>query len=83
MGVRPETVSRWENPEAAFPLSATADRLLRLLADNQDRAEKYPVDLVKMQPRVKPAPIKLRAPDWKREAASYFAEACRTAAAGL
>lgn len=39
MGVRPETVSRWENKDAAYPLSPTADRLLRLLVANQDPVE--------------------------------------------
>ena len=66
MGVRPETVSRWENKDAAYPLSPQADRLLRLLVANEDRAEKYPIDLFKHQTRVKPEPLKLRAPDWKK-----------------
>jgi putative zinc finger/helix-turn-helix YgiT family protein len=70
MGVRPETVSRWESPDGKYPLSQTADRLLRLLVANQDPVEKYPVDLFKTQPRVRRDPIKLRAPDWKKEAAS-------------
>jgi putative zinc finger/helix-turn-helix YgiT family protein len=70
MGVRPETVSRWENPAAAYPLSATADRLLRLLVANQGPVEKYPIDLFKNPSRSKAAPIKLRAPDWKKAASS-------------
>jgi putative zinc finger/helix-turn-helix YgiT family protein len=67
MGVRPETVSRWESKAAGFAMSVTADRLLRLLVANHDPVEKYPVDLFKRQPRVKPAPIKFRAPDWKSD----------------
>src|SRR5262245_52050869 len=47
MGVRPETVSRWENRDAAYPLSPTADRLLRLLVANHGPVEQYPVDLLK------------------------------------
>jgi putative zinc finger/helix-turn-helix YgiT family protein len=68
MGVRPETVSRWENKESAYPLTPTTDRLLRLLVANEEPVERYPVDLFKTQPRVKPAPIKLKAPDWKKAA---------------
>jgi len=70
MGVVPETVSRWENKDGAYPLSPTADRLLRLLVANEDRAERYPIDLFKLQPRVKPEALKLKAPDWKKSAAS-------------
>ena len=68
MGVRPETVSRWEHRDAAFPPSATADRLLRLLVANHDPVEQYPVDLFKLQPRLTPTAIKLKAPDWKMAA---------------
>jgi putative zinc finger/helix-turn-helix YgiT family protein len=70
MGVRPETVSRWENPDAAYPLTPTSDRLIRLLVANQEPVERYPLDLFKLKPRTKPVAIKLRAPDWKKEAAS-------------
>lgn len=70
MGVRPETVSRWEHGDAAYPLSPTADRLLRLLVANHEPVERYPIDLFKLQPRTKPTPIKLKAPDWKTAAAS-------------
>jgi putative zinc finger/helix-turn-helix YgiT family protein len=68
MGVRPETVSRWESPDAAYPLTATSDRLLRLLVNNQDPVERYPINLFKLKPRTKPTPIKLTAPDWKKAA---------------
>jgi putative zinc finger/helix-turn-helix YgiT family protein len=66
MGVRPETVSRWESKSTRQPMAATAERLLRLMVANQEPVEKYPIDLFKTQPRVKPAPLKFRAPDWKR-----------------
>lgn len=69
MGVRPETVSRWESEDGKFPISPTADRLLRMLVSNENPAERYPIDLFKLKPRTKAAPIKLKAPDWK-EAAS-------------
>ena len=36
MGVRPETVSRWESKEAGYPITPTAERLLRLMVANQD-----------------------------------------------
>lgn len=69
MGVRPETVSRWEHEDGKFPISPTADRLLRMLVANENPAERYPIDLFKLKPRTKPVAIKLKAPDWK-EAAS-------------
>lgn len=69
MGVRPETVSRWENRDAGFPMAPTADRLLRLLVSNQEPIEKYPIDLLKTPTRAaKAQPLKLRAPDWKKAA---------------
>jgi putative zinc finger/helix-turn-helix YgiT family protein len=67
MGVRPETVSRWENGKYPFP--PTADRLLRLLVSNQEPMERYPIDLFKLKHHARPTPIRLKAPDWK-EAAS-------------
>lgn len=69
MGVRSETVSRWENKSGGYPLTPTTDRLLRLLVANHEPVEQYPIDLFKLQPKAKPARIKLRAPDWKEEAA--------------
>ena len=68
MGVRPETVSRWENKESVYPMAQTADRLLRLLVSNQEPVEKYPIDLLKTPTRAKAQPLKLRAPDWKKAA---------------
>lgn len=40
MGVRPETVSRWENHKE--PMGATAERLLRLMALRERPIESYP-----------------------------------------
>jgi len=70
MGVRPETVSRWEGKGAGYQMPPTAERLLRLMVANQDPVTKYPIDLFKLQPRLKPQPLKfIKSPDWK-EAAS-------------
>jgi putative zinc finger/helix-turn-helix YgiT family protein len=66
MGVRPETVSRWERKEGDYPMAPTAERLLRLMVANEEPVTKYPLDLFKIQPRVKPEALKLRAPDWKK-----------------
>jgi putative zinc finger/helix-turn-helix YgiT family protein len=66
MGVRPETVSRWENGK--YPFTPTADRLLRLLVSNQEPMERYPIDLLKLKHHAKPAPIRLKAPDWQAAA---------------
>jgi putative zinc finger/helix-turn-helix YgiT family protein len=69
MGVRPETVSRWESQTAGkgYRIPPTAERLLRLLVANQEPAAQYPIDLFTTQPRVRPQPLKLklRAPDWR------------------
>lgn len=67
MGVRPETVSRWESKESGYQMPPTAEHLLRIMVANQEPVTKYPIDLFKLQPRVKPEPLKFRAPDWKRE----------------
>jgi len=70
MGVRPETVSRWEGKGTGYQMPPTAERLLRLMVANQEPTEKYPIDLFKLQPRVRPKPLKfIKSPDWK-EAAS-------------
>jgi len=66
MGVRPETVSRWENKEAAFPMAPTADKLLRVLVATREPVDKYPIDLLKTPTKAKAEPLRLRAPDWKR-----------------
>jgi putative zinc finger/helix-turn-helix YgiT family protein len=69
MGVRPETVSRWEHKDGKNPISPTADRLLRLLVANQAPVERYPIDLFKLKPHARPVAIKLKAPDWKEATA--------------
>jgi putative zinc finger/helix-turn-helix YgiT family protein len=71
MGVRPETVSRWESGDrkAGYPIPPTAERLLRLMVANQEPATKYPLDLFKTQPNMRPAPLRFRGPDWKKDAA--------------
>ena len=68
MGVRPETVSRWENKDGTFPMPPTAERLVRIMVANQDPVTQYPLDLFKLQPRTKPEALKFRGPDWKRAA---------------
>jgi len=42
VGVKPETVSRWEN--GAKPPSPVADRLVRMLAISTEPATRYPID---------------------------------------
>ena len=70
MGVRPETVSRWEGNGAGYQMPPTAERLLRMMVANQEPVTKYPIDLFKLQPRTKAQPLKfIKSPDWK-EAAS-------------
>lgn len=44
MGTTPETVSRWENGKA--PMSAQADRLLRVLVAREAPVRDYPVDVL-------------------------------------
>ena len=63
-----ETVSRWESKASGYPMPPTAERLLRLMVANQDPVTQYLIDLFKTQPRVKPAPLKFKGPDWKRAA---------------
>lgn len=42
MGVQPETVSRWENGREG--ISATADRLIRMMVAHRDPVEEYPLE---------------------------------------
>jgi putative zinc finger/helix-turn-helix YgiT family protein len=66
MGVRPETVSRWESKEAGYAMPPTPEHLLRLMVANHEPVTHYPIDVFKTAARaVKPAPLKFRAPDWK------------------
>lgn len=69
MGVRPETVSRWESKDG-YQMPPTAERLLRLMVANEEPATKYPIDLFKLQPKIKASPLKLKfsSPEWKRSA---------------
>lgn len=60
MGVKPETVSRWENGHD--PMSALADRLLRLMVLTQEPVSDYSLDkLVGVDAAPKPAKIKAEA----------------------
>jgi putative zinc finger/helix-turn-helix YgiT family protein len=70
IGVRPETVSRWESKSktAGYQMPPTAERLLRIMVANQEPVTKYPIDLFKLQPRIKPQALKFQAPDWKQSA---------------
>jgi putative zinc finger/helix-turn-helix YgiT family protein len=67
MGVRPETVSRWEH--GTYQIPATAERLLRLMVANQEPVQKYPIDLFKAPPKTvtgKAEALKFTGPNWKR-----------------
>ncbi len=69
MGVRPETVSRWEGNGAGYQMPPTAERLLRLMVANQEPTQRYPLDLFKLQPKVRPIALKfIKSPDWKKAA---------------
>lgn len=68
MGVRPETVSRWESVEHSYSMSQSAERLLRVLVANQEPVSQYPISLFRMQPKVKPQMFKFTGPDWKQAA---------------
>ena len=56
--VTPEHLSRWENDTA--PLSAMAERLIRLMVVHNDRATGYSLDELKETPKDKPAPLALK-----------------------
>jgi putative zinc finger/helix-turn-helix YgiT family protein len=66
MGVRPETVSRWE-AKTGYQMPATAERLLRLLVANHEPITQYPIDLFKLQPKVKLQTLKFTpsSKEWK------------------
>ncbi len=44
MGVTAETVSRWESADSGKPISATADRLLRVLVARGEPVASYPTE---------------------------------------
>ena len=46
MGVRPETISRWEKTDAVRPMPSGLERLLRLMVLNQRPAAYYPPEQV-------------------------------------
>ena len=67
MGVRHQTVCRWERLDTACALTPPADRLLKMLVAQHDPTGRYPVDLFTREPRARPAPIVLVSPDWSTE----------------
>jgi putative zinc finger/helix-turn-helix YgiT family protein len=70
MGVRPETVSRWEGKGTGYQMPPTAERLLRMMVANEEPTERYPINLFRLQPRLRPKPLKfIKSQEWK-EAAS-------------
>jgi putative transcriptional regulator len=58
LDVTPEHLSRWENDAA--PMSAMAERLIRLMVVHNDRAAEYSLDDLKEKPKGKPVPLKLK-----------------------
>ena len=63
MGVRPETVSRWEHLDSTRALTPVDDHLLKLLVAH-GLADRYPLELLALTARRAPAPIVLVAPQW-------------------
>jgi putative zinc finger/helix-turn-helix YgiT family protein len=64
MGTTPETVSRWE--QGRVPMSAQADRLLRLMVSTRAPAVDYTLDaLATIGEKTPPQPIPLRL-QWDR-----------------
>lgn len=53
MGMKPETISRWET--GAEPIGPTADRLLRLMVATRDPVSEYPLDLLATITKESPA----------------------------
>ena len=58
LDVTPEHLSRWENDAA--PMSAMAERLIRLMVAHNDRAAEYSLDDLKETPKGKPVPLQLK-----------------------
>jgi len=58
LDVTSEHLSRWENDAA--PMSAMAERLIRLMVVHNDRAAEYSLDDLKETPKGKPVPLKLK-----------------------
>lgn len=63
MGVRTETVYRWDRLDPTQTLTPAEDHLLKLLVAH-DLAEHYPLDLFTATERRTPATIVLVAPHW-------------------
>ena len=67
MGVKAETVSRWEH--GTQDMGLVADRLLRLFVANQKPVTHYPIEIFK-QPEGRTAMLKFKAdPAWRAAAA--------------
>ena len=64
VGMRHETVCRWERGDRSSPLTPLAERLLRLLVAQHDIGELYPFHLLAAPTRRKAPPIVLVASDW-------------------
>jgi len=65
MGVRHETVCRWERVDTAYRLTPPADRLLKMLVAQHDPPERYPVELFVRERHASAAPLVLLSPDWQ------------------
>ena len=63
MGVRAESVYRWEHLDSTRALTPVDDHLLKLLVAH-DLADRYPLELLLLTERRPPAPIVLVAPQW-------------------
>jgi DNA-binding transcriptional regulator YiaG len=69
MGVRGETVCRWERANGSSRLPPPTERLLRLLVALHESADAYPLDLLSGTRPARAAPIVLVSPDWREAAA--------------
>ena len=75
MGVTPETVSRWENAASPEPMSAPAERLLRVMVHLHSPADDYPMQRLSQISRGTPRPlgrlrIKRSGAGWRSEPAT-------------
>lgn len=61
VGVSPETVSRWESPRMPQKMGTTAERLLRLLAQQEKPIESYGLDQVGEEKGAPPRRVRLKA----------------------
>jgi putative zinc finger/helix-turn-helix YgiT family protein len=65
IGVRHQTVCRWERLNTTCPLTPPVDRLLKMLVAQHDPTGPYPLDLFTREQQARPAPIRLVSPDWR------------------